>query len=206
MRYNCNRYLLKNKADSTVLLRNAGHELMKVSYLTYNCGSFALGRYNTWYKPYEYDTDEYDYIEDIRADYDEYYIDYYDCCTKIGRLMVDYMCQEDDIREISSSFELDADEYLVLFKASYDDFHYARRMDNGDWYHKMGNTHIEKITEDDAFSDDWWSELSCNYDGQLFYLAVKKRNIPKERLDRKRIHAHLNKCRKGGNPLGAFLI
>lgn len=178
-----NAYIL-NKPDTKVLLRNTGDFILTCPRMWYNCGGFALGL-DEWYLPYDYDSQGYDDIYYIREEIDNGY-DYYDGCTEIARIMVDYMCETlDNVREVVGESELREDEYLVAFKASFDDFHYARRMDNGEWYHKMGSSCIECVTEDEVYGDDWWTELSCNYSGELFMLAVKKPNHTEKRLKRK---------------------
>ena len=183
-----NEYIL-NLPSAKVLLRNTGNFIMKNGRGWYNCGGFALGR-PEWYVPYDSEVEEECYY--IREDYDCNNITREECCTQIGRLYVDYMCATEEVREICTHAELREDEYLVLFKASYDDFHYVRQMDDGRWFHKNGGSFIQMITEDEAYSDEWWYDLPCRYDGELFMLAVKKPNHKENRIFRKQVKALRN--------------
>ena len=181
--HRCNSYLFTNKTEAKILFRNAGHYLANTPTRWYNCGAFALG-YDYWYLPYNDDGD--DELWQLEEDYDKGYIgSHSEFVNSRARIMIDYMVRYENCREICCETELEDDEYLILFKASYDDFHYARRMDNGDWYHKMGGSDIKKITEEEAYSDEWWENLPCCYDSEIYMLAVKKRDITKERIQRK---------------------
>lgn len=177
------KYLIANQTDAKVLFRNAGHFLANSTIRWYNCGGFALG-YGYWYLPYNNDFE--DELYQLEEDYNKGYIDSQsEFVNSRARIMVDYMVRYENCREIHYESELEDDEYLVLFKASYDDFHYVRRMDNGEWYHKMGGSDIQKITEEDVYSDEWWENLPLCYDSEIYMLAVKKRDIAKERIQRK---------------------
>ena len=64
--------------------------------------------------------------------------------------MVDFMVNTlDYVREIQHSSEIRDDEYLVLFRASGNDFHFIRRMEDGSWAHKMGSSKITTLTRKD---------------------------------------------------------
>lgn len=180
------RYIMENKGDGKVLLRNTGCEVMTTWTTSYNCGSFALGIFDRWYRPYNpYDVSGCA-VHEWQEDYDEGVITYDECCNGIADIMIDYMVSTlPNVRAIAHSSQLKEDEYLVAFKAAYDDFHYARRMDNGEWFHKMGYTDIEKISEDDVYDDGWWEEFACEYCGDLRFLAVKKPNFKLKRVERK---------------------
>ena len=172
-----NSYILK-LPNYPELLRETTHRVMVKDPDLYNCGGFALGIFN-WYRPYTWNenTEETndETIYDIREDID-YGADYDECCTKIAHIMIKTMENEGLCRCIEDSSELKKGEYLVAFKASYDDFHYARRLSNGRWFHKMGCSNIEEISEDKVYSYKWWNELYCNYAGDLFLLAVPYSN------------------------------
>lgn len=161
------------------LLRETTHRVMVKDCDRYNCGGFALGLFN-WYRPYDYYNDwdddaQDDDIWDIRNDIANGY-DYDDGCTEIARIMVGFMEKEGVCRRIHDSSELRKGEYLVAFKASYDDFHYARRLSNGRWFHKMGWSEIEEVTEKQVYSYEWWNSMACEYAGDLFLLAVPYSN------------------------------
>ena len=167
-----NDYILKIR-NYKELLRETTHRVMTKHCVRYNCGGFALGTFN-WYRPYKFDCFEGTLdksICDIRDDID-CGCDYDEGCTEIANIMVKFMESEGLCRKISDSSELRKGEYLVAFKASYDDFHYVRRLSNGRWFHKMGWNKIEEIFQDDVYDDLWWEDLNC-YCGNLHLLAVK---------------------------------
>lgn len=166
-----NDYVLKIP-NYKELLRETTHRVMTKDCVRYNCGGFALGIFN-WYRPYTYTDNE--TIWDIREDIDDG-IGYDEGCTKMATIMVENMEKEGLCRRINDSSDLKKGEYLVAFKASYDDFHYARRLSNGRWFHKMGCDNIEEISEKEVYSYEWWNELYCNYAGDLFLLAVPYSN------------------------------
>lgn len=171
-----NDYVLKIP-NYKELLRETTHRVMTKDRDCYNCGGFALGTFN-WYRPYKFDCFEETLnksIWEIREDIDCGY-DYDEGCTEIANIMVKFMESEGLCRKINDSSELRKGEYLVAFKASYDDFHYARRLSNGRWFHKMGFCEIEEISEKQVFGYEWWSHLGCEYAGDLFLLAVPYSN------------------------------
>ena len=157
------------------LLTEASHNVMTIERGHYNCGGFALGTFN-WYLPYARCTEYHEKMWEIREDMDYGALDYDEGCDAIAEIYVDFMCSEGLCRRIDDSSELCEGEYLVAFKASYDDFHYARRLANGRWFHKMGGSEIEEISEEDAFDYDWWNNLSCEYGGSVWLLAVPYSN------------------------------
>lgn len=165
-----NNYILdiKNCAD---LLKETTNTILFQNEDFYNCGGFALGLF-TWYRPYNYDEKE--NINFIIEDYDEDLISEDEACEEIGKIYVNHMVEQGLCREVFSEDDLNSDEYLVAFKASIDDFHYARKLKNGRWFHKMGSGEIEEVSEEDVYDDCWWADSACNYFGPLFLLAVKK--------------------------------
>lgn len=171
-----NRYLVKEKA----LLREVGKELLGRDQMEFNCGGFALGTYN-WYLPYEYDLwDEWqEQVEEQTADYDEQ-------CDLMADKCICFMERDQVCREIWTEDDLRPGEYLVLFRASPEDFHYARRLSNGEWWHKMGNNDIRQISEDEACGDMWWRNFAWEYGGRTRLLAVKQVDFAAVRQARRR--------------------
>jgi hypothetical protein len=173
--------IAKVRKDKNSILKEIGNDFANMDYDRYNCGGFALGL-TIWYKPYNYDLA--DKVDDIRDDYCEGYIDYLECCETLSDIYVNYMTKEPDCREILKENELRDDEYLVAFKASWDDFHYARKIGEN-WYHKMGSSKVQRISEEEVYSNEWWAGMPCNYCGDLRLLAIKKPNFKQDRLERK---------------------
>lgn len=65
---------------------------------------------------------------------------------------------------------LKEDEYLITYRLASDDFHYARRMSDGRWYHKRGYLPIEEVSDNDLFNEEIWHG---RYYGDIAVLAVK---------------------------------
>lgn len=177
-----NRYLTKEKA----LLRETGNQVLAEEQSWYNCGGFALGTYD-WYLPYEDEWQWEEWVTDLCADYEGYD----ELCDALAARCVEYMQCDGVAREIGNEAELREDEYLVLFRAAETDFHYARRLSNGEWWHKMGGQDIEWISEDEACGDDWWrNRLSHEYGGRTRMLAVKQINFAAWRQARRSFAAN----------------
>ena len=173
-----NGYLFKIN-NYKELLRETSNSILMLDRYDYNCGGFALGTFE-WYVPSSYEEDydnetiEQVEVEDIRQDYYKCRLDYYDACNEIANYFIKNMCNDlTGIREIENENELKGNEYLVAFKASINDFHYARKLSNGRWFHKMGCEEIREIDEWQVYSDKWWSNMHCQYDGRLRLLAVQ---------------------------------
>lgn len=174
-----NRYLVKEKA----LLREVGNGVLGRDQICFNCGGFALGTYD-WYLPYA-DEDQweewwYDEVKEQTEDYNEW-------CDLMADRYIRFMERDRVCREIRTEDELRPGEYLVLFRASPGDFHYARRLSNGEWWHKMGYKDIEQISEDKACGDRWWRNLEEEYGGRTRLLAVKQVDFAAVRQERRRV-------------------
>ena len=161
------------------LLHETSNSILTLDRYDYNCGGFALGTFD-WYVPssYEedYDNETIEQIEvtDIRQEYYNSRLDHYDACDEIANYFIKNMCNDlIGVREIEAESELKENEYLVAFKAAIDDFHYARRLSNGRWFHKMGSCEITEIQETQVYDDTWWLRMTCGYNGRLRLLAVQ---------------------------------
>lgn len=192
--YNSYLFDLPNYSE---LLKETSDEVLKAYH--FNCGGFALGNYE-WYLPSSFPTEEYlweaeeedEMIEEVIKLQDDFYngvIDHYEACTAIGEIYMNSMCKDlRFVRRIESESELKEGEYLVAFKAAISDFHYARKLTNGRWFHKMGGCDIEEITEDKVLGSEWWRDMCCDYDGDLFFMAVRLPNKQEMRKIRKLRH------------------
>lgn len=176
-----NNYVL-NLRNGKQIIEEAG-SLLDMYDSEYNCGGFALGL-PCWYLPYDdsnYDADESTELDDYAWAHPELFeneergLDYSKACTGRGRIMVDFMVNTlDYVREIQRSSEVADDEYLVLFRASGNDFHFIRRMEDGSWAHKMGSSKIKTLTRKEI--EPAWHTMYNNYQGKVFLLAVKKQH------------------------------
>lgn len=149
----------------------------------FNCMGFALGTYE-WdqiedygYNPYFDDEPEFAEEEvldlaigDVCELSDYGYIIDLDEREPIAvhyphiRYMGIYNKNEKDFVE-----KLNPNEYLVAMRLAEDDFHFARRMENGSWYHKPGYTAIRKMEETELSDASNW----CNrYYGDIAMFAI----------------------------------
>lgn len=122
----------------------------------YNCGGYALGLFN-WFLPWATE-DEGKYCQGNLLDwlFDLQTFDH----EKVEKQLVHtvaYMIGffKGRLREINSIEELKSDEYAIAYKMGNDDFHFAKRMSNGVWYHKMGGTPIRRIPKEIVFAEEW---------------------------------------------------
>ena len=119
----------------------------------YNCGGFALGTFSC-YAPYSL----------LEAMFNPSAID-----KSIGA-MVQWMLEEfPDLHIIKSVKELQPNEYAIAFRKSSIDFHFMRRMTDGTWAHKPGNTPIVKIDGRKVFSKEWPN----GYNSEIYLFAKK---------------------------------
>lgn len=124
---------------------------------SFNCGGFALGTY-TWVLVDGY-VDYFDY--DSRDEVNE-------ALERETELSIENILSiRPKTRVIYEEDELKENEFLVYFRLSSDgDFHFVKRMHNGELWHKMGWLNIERFDED--IYDDWCGR----YDGPIVMLAL----------------------------------
>ena len=148
--------------------KNNNRNLQNTDRSTFNCGGYALGTFS-WYCPHS-DEDEnasfwgYDYSFD---DKEEAWVK---TMYAVSQMVLDFGGRLRMIKELSQLHE--RSERVVAFRLSSDgDFHYIRRADNGQWYHKRGRSpDILHIREREVFETNW-----CNrYNGPLVLLAIQK--------------------------------
>lgn len=149
-----------------------------------NCGGYALGTCD-WYCPSSFqDNEELECVKEFHNTYgwescdDEYDPDgYAGVCNALADIYIDDMENDPDIeiREVDGpDSKLDNDERLIAFRASIDDFHYARQMSNGEWTHKRGRCPIEDMSEYTLEEAPLWMNGPTCYGGRTRYLAVRE--------------------------------
>lgn len=137
----------------------------KVNQGDYNCGGYALETYD-WYRP----------SDDCFFDYG---IDEMDEATMLEQTQkcVDYMLNQFKglLRVIQGTWELKENEYMIAFKIDANgenDFHYMKRGNNGQWYHKMGGCPIRRIKKEKVFKE-YWIFNSITYYGKTVFFAMQ---------------------------------
>lgn len=147
----------------------------------YNCGGYALETYD-WYDPSPLDIDEYDYDyfihEDLQIDDDMVYDTVYEALLD-GDLtephLMEYMVHAilrdcpNRIREIDDLSDLQINEYGVLFRGGFNDFHFIKYEDN-EFSHKMGGQKIEILSSAGECGLDW-----LGYTSETHYFAITRR-------------------------------
>jgi hypothetical protein len=166
------------------------------SYRGYNCMGFALGTYD-WDEIDVYGYGE-EYIGDDEDGCGEYedcepdmgildeavdeVLDYSD------RIATYCNYRDEEIEEISIIYphirflgylsdhsenyynkQLEGSEYLMAMRLASDDFHFARKMKDGVWYHKPGCYEIEAMQNEDLSDIDNWRG---RYYGDIAMFAV----------------------------------
>lgn len=129
----------------------------------FNCGGYALETYS-WICPY--DTEE---------DSDRLFDDWYSDMSSDEKLeeTVEWMLERvPDLRRVNGVEDLEDDEYLIAYKCGRSDFHYCKRLPNGQWWHKMGSSRTRRIAEHKVYSDTW---LGGKYDSETAFFAKKIR-------------------------------
>lgn len=168
-------------------------EIKDESYGGYNCMGFALGSYD-WDEIDVYGYGE-EYIEDdedgcgvyedcepdintLGCAVDEVlnysdrivtYCDYEDEETSIMYPHIRFLGYLCDHSEAYYDKQLEGSEYLMAMRLASDDFHFARKMKDGVWYHKPGCLEIEAMQYKDLYSDENWRD---RYYGEIAMFAV----------------------------------
>ena len=143
---------------------NRNRNIHNTSKLDYNCGGYAFGTFN-WYLPFRDEAHEIPLVFRTQAQAEKYT---QHCVDEML-----YEFRERRLRTIVGLGCLEADEYAIAFRISYDgDFHYVRRHTNGNWFHKCGaDTQIRQMSKEEVFSENW-----CNgrYNGPLVLFAIQR--------------------------------
>lgn len=166
-------------------------EIIDECFGNYNCMGFALGSYE-WdeidtcgYGRY-YDDDDEDYWEDREADdetllsavddvlsYSGYCPEYWDESMQYPdiRFIGIYTCKS---KEKDFLKRLKKGEYLVAMRLAEDDYHFARRMEDGSWWHKPGGWEIRKMYDNDLYDMENWCD---RYYGNIAMFAVRPHQV-----------------------------
>lgn len=145
---------------------NYNYNMRTVPRGDFNCGGYALETLD-WFLPYDKKSEFNPYAPAPDGDAAVYFTDYF------VNYMLGYFGEK--LRVIHSLDELQEDEYAFAFRIGideepgyYDDFHFVKRGDNGQWYHKMGaSARIKTMPEEQVFSESW----GWRYNGPLVLFA-----------------------------------
>lgn len=178
--------------NSKYHITKADTEYLDDQFRCYNCMGFALGSYN-WdeidtcgYRGY-YDDDDEEYwdepddntllcaVDDVLnySDYEVCYgkgVNFYPHIRFLD--LYTFSSKEEDFVKM-----LDDDEYLVAMRLDEDDFHFARRMKDGSWWHKPGSWEIRKMNDNDLYNEANWCD---RYYGNIAMFAVRPHRIENE--------------------------
>lgn len=166
-------------------------ELIDDRYTGYNCMGFAFGSYDWdtidscgYYGCYDDDDDE--YWADTEADdntllcavddvltFSDY--SYEDGYRYPHIRFLDLYTEESEEEEFVKMLE--KDEYLVAMRLDEDDFHFARRMEDGSWWHKPGSWEIRKMYDNDLYDMENWCD---RYYGNIAMFAVRPHQVEDE--------------------------
>lgn len=138
----------------------------------YNCGGYALNLF-AWYCPWGLDIQESE-TPLARAYWQGDYFDADEMFTPTFRCVQNMLAEIPTLRLLTGINDPIADtEYKLAFRISYDgDFHYAKRGNNGIWYHKRGSRdEIETMTILELLDESWLGR----YDGPLVFFANTKK-------------------------------
>jgi hypothetical protein len=129
----------------------------------FNCAGYAMNTYN-WLCPY--DTEE---------DSERLFDDWYGSMSSNEKLeeTVEWMLERiPDLRRVNGVDDLEDDEYLIAYKCGHSDFHYCKRLPNGQWWHKPGSGRTRRIAEHKVYARTW---SDGKYDSDTVFLAKKIR-------------------------------
>jgi len=169
-------------------------EIIDECFGSYNCMGFAFGSYE-WdkidscgYYPDE-DVDKEIYRDDEATDedillsavddvlsYSGYCPEYWDKSIQYPdiRFIGIYTCKS---KEQDFLKRLKKGEYLVAMRLAEDDFHFARRMEDGSWWHKPGDLEIRKMENPNLYSISNWCD---RYYGNIAIFAVRPHQVENE--------------------------
>lgn len=142
------------------------------SKAVYNCGGYALDLF-AWYCPWGLDVPECEtplaraYWQGDWFNHDEMFAPTFQCVQNM-------LAEIPTLRLLTGFNDIVADnEYMLAFRISCDgDFHYAKRGNNGIWYHKRGSRdEIEIMTIPELLDECWIGR----YDGPLVFFANTKK-------------------------------
>ena len=162
-------------------------ELRMDSQLWWNCYGFATHKAD-WRTVSDRDEDnngDFKYPEDYLYEEDKYE---YEC------EFLEYGYERDEIEDMyQKSLDMGAENILrsnpeltridnefaagphmdvIAFRVSYDDFHFARKMPDGRWYHKMGGN---RVTRAAGFDSIWREdEMNCAYLSRTVYFSAPR--------------------------------
>lgn len=129
----------------------------------FNCGGYALETYN-WICPYSTEQDS-----------DRLFDDWYSEMSNDERAeeTADWMVRNIPyLRRVNGVEDLQDDEYLIAYKCGTHDFHFCKRLPNGQWWHKPGGSRTRRISEKTVMSKHWVNGGTI-YSSETVFFAKK---------------------------------
>lgn len=128
-------------------------------YRNYNCMGYALDTYSWLCALLE------------GGEFDPFPLDEEDDKEEILASCVQYLLDTFALKQISrqQAYNTKSKVEVVAFRIGYADFHFMVRRKNGQWYHKMGATHIARIEKDTVFAPVWYNGYGDAYDSEIIF-------------------------------------
>lgn len=147
------KHYSNNLSNYRTVVEDTKGKVNRYPTFDYNCMGYALGTFQ-W--------EELDY-------FDEYWDEDVDVAAWgcVQELVKKWGC-----RLIESPFGNYANERVIAFRMSYDDFHFARLNSDGVWTHKPGCREIREMPEEELFGDAWCPHREYPYVSEIYFLAV----------------------------------
>lgn len=136
-------------------------------YRTYNCMGYALDTYSWLYA----------YLEDGETDAFDYGVDKEEqeqTLMSCARYLLDTFPLVPITRKQAETAR--GRKQIVAFRIAKYDFHFMVRRKNGQWYHKMGGSPIEKIKKSAVFANEWSNNCGDIYDSEILFFEKVKQN------------------------------
>lgn len=151
-------YYSNNLSNFKTILQDTNENITHFEEEDYNCMGYALGTFE-WEELSSFesvDENDFDSLEDVAL-----------ACVKELNGCFDYL------RRIDKPEEATEDEYVIAFRAGYDDFHFLRRTSDGIWTHKPGSGVVQNLSEEEVFGTAWAEHRYYPYISTIYYFAVR---------------------------------
>lgn len=133
----------------------------------YNCMGYALDTFS-WLRPMNPATNKsFAFSTGIKKK------DYH----KVLALAAVYLSNTFGLTRISreTAYNYKGNHEIVAFRIARNDFHFAVRKNNGNWFHKPGGYNIIRTTKEEIFASTWESGWD-SYDSDIIFFEKPRKN------------------------------